>query len=170
MDSFRFCATGCCDIKLVCCPSSKSLSGLRSINNTHPCSPAPKLYLESTRLIKLNKPGFSVNIILLIFLAHTLFPRARPATSRFFRLSYYDAESGQYLQGPDDICLVAFWIVAFTGLRAGTMDYILKPIAQWYGLSKRNTTRFTEQAWLFIYDSIFWSLGMVRISCKLSSL
>ena len=43
------------------------------------------------------------------------------------------------------------------------MDYILKPYAQWKGLNKRKTTRFAEQAWILIYDSFFWSVGMVRI-------
>ena len=107
--------------------------------------------------------GLSVNLILLLFLTHTLFPRARTATSRFFRLSYYDPEANVYNRGPDDLYFVAFAIVIFTALRAATMDYILKPYAQWKGLNKRKTTRFSEQAWILIYDSFFWSVGMVRI-------
>lgn len=48
------------------------------------------------------------------------------------------------------------------------MDYVLVPIARCMGLGKRKATiRFAEQAWLLIYYSVFWTLGMVcyRIDC-----
>ena len=42
------------------------------------------------------------------------------------------------------------------------MEYILAPIGKWRGISKRkDLTRFSEQAWLLVYYSIFWSLGLV---------
>lgn len=42
------------------------------------------------------------------------------------------------------------------------MDYVLVPIARCMGLGKRKATiRFAEQAWLLIYYSVFWTLGMV---------
>lgn len=107
--------------------------------------------------------GLSINLMLLLALTHGLFPRARPLTRKFFELSYYDASIGKYRQGMDDAWFVVFWIVAFTGLRAGVMDYILKPLARAGGIRKdRVRLRFAEQAWLVIYDSISWSLGMVR--------
>ena len=60
--------------------------------------------------------------------------------------------------------MVVYSIVALTGLRAFTLDYILVPLAQFAGVSKRKEKlRFAEQAWVLIYDSIFWSLGMVRL-------
>ncbi len=50
----------------------------------------------------------------------------------------------------------------FTGLRAAVMDYILVPIAQMAGiLKKKEIVRFAEQAWIFVYYTAFWSLGMV---------
>lgn len=57
--------------------------------------------------------------------------------------------------------LVAFWTVAFTGLRAGIMEYLLKPLARAGGITKsRSRVRFAEQAWLLMYCSISWTLGM----------
>ena len=58
--------------------------------------------------------------------------------------------------------LVSFWIIVFTGLRVTIMDYLLVPLAQRAGISKRKEKiRFAEQAWILIYPSLFWSLGMV---------
>lgn len=91
------------------------------------------------------------------------FPRARHHTRKFFALSYYNPETANYALGYDDLFFVGFWIVVITGLRAAVMDYLLAPLAQVIGLSKKKEkTRFAEQAWVLIYDSIFWSLGMVR--------
>lgn len=81
----------------------------------------------------------------------------------FFELSYHNASTGQYTQGTDDFYFVAYWIVVFTGLRAGIMTYVLDPIAQVAGIEKpKAKVRFAEQAWLFLYYFIFWTLGMVR--------
>lgn len=107
--------------------------------------------------------GLSINLVLLLALTHLCFPRARRRTQKFFTLSYHDPSTGQYTQGWDDLSLVSFWIVIFTGLRAGVMDYVLKPCARWGGVDKpKARVRFAEQAWLFLYYSIFWTLGMVR--------
>jgi acyl-CoA-dependent ceramide synthase len=58
--------------------------------------------------------------------------------------------------------MVFYWIVVFTGLRAAVMDYILMPIAKKGGVKKeRDQTRFAEQAWLLVYYSVFWTLGVV---------
>jgi acyl-CoA-dependent ceramide synthase len=65
--------------------------------------------------------------------------------------------------------MVSYWIVVFTGLRAAIMDYILMPMALRGGVkTERDRTRFAEQAWLLIYYSVFWSIGMV--SCTPYSL
>ena len=50
----------------------------------------------------------------------------------------------------------------FTGLRAAVMDFILVPAAHMAGIQKKKEKdRFAEQAWILVYDTAFWSLGMV---------
>ncbi|ORY17237.1 TLC domain-domain-containing protein [Clohesyomyces aquaticus] len=105
--------------------------------------------------------GISLNLLLLLFLTHICFPRARRRTSKFFHLSYYNAETNKYGCGTDDFAFVVLWVVIFTALRASVMDYILDPLARLGGVkSRKGLVRFKEQAWLIIYDSTFWSLGM----------
>ncbi|KAI9804400.1 MAG: hypothetical protein M1825_001299 [Sarcosagium campestre] len=105
--------------------------------------------------------GLATNLIILLSLTHICFPRARPHTRKFFELSYYRAATGKYTIGLDDTYFVAFWIIAFTGLRAGMMDFVLIPFAQWGNVEKRKgRIRFAEQAWLFVYYAIFLPLGM----------
>lgn len=99
---------------------------------------------------------------MLLTLTHMCFPRARRHTRKFFELSYYNTESGEYCAGWNDAWMVSFWIVVFTGLRAAVMDYILMPFAKEGGVrTERDQTRFAEQAWLLIYYVFFWPLGMV---------
>ena len=89
-------------------------------------------------------------------------PRARAHTSKYFTLSYYDAQSGQYGLGWDDGYLILFCVLLFTGLRAASMEYLLAPFAKARGIEKRKEiTRFSEQAWLLMYYSVFWTLGAV---------
>jgi very-long-chain ceramide synthase len=98
----------------------------------------------------------------LLFLAHVCIPKARIHTRTFFALSYYNPASGKYAAGLSDVNLIIFCIVLFTGLRAGIMEFILAPLGKWCGLRKRKElTRFSEQAWLLTYYSVFWTLGMV---------
>lgn len=99
---------------------------------------------------------------MLLALTHLSFPRARRHTRKFFQLSYYNSSSGRYTIGWDDLPLVFYWIVVFTGLRAAVLDYILEPLAGMAGIDKKkDKVRFAEQAWIITYDSAFWSLGMV---------
>lgn len=108
--------------------------------------------------------GLSVNLLVLLALTHICFPRARRHTRKFFELSYYNSESGEYTAGWDDIWMVLYWIVVFTGLRAAMMDYVLTPLARRGGISnKKDLTRFAEQAWLLVYCVVIYSLGMVRL-------
>jgi hypothetical protein len=89
-------------------------------------------------------------------------PQVRPFTNKFFRLSYYNHGTGKYSAGYDDFYFIAFCILLFTGLRAGSMQYILAPLARHWGVSKRKeVTRFSEQGWMLLYYSVFWPLGMV---------
>jgi very-long-chain ceramide synthase len=99
---------------------------------------------------------------MLLALTHMCFPRARRHTRKFFELSYYNADTGEYRAGWNDAFMVIYWIVIFTGLRAAFLDYILMPLAKKGGVkTERDCTRFAEQAWLLVYYSVFWTLGMV---------
>ncbi|KAH6644213.1 TLC domain-containing protein [Boeremia exigua] len=105
--------------------------------------------------------GISVNLLSLLFLTHIFFPRARDRTTKFFHMSYYNPETGMYTCGIDDLPYVVFWTVVFTGLRVAVMDYILDPLARLAGMkTKKSLDRFKEQAWLIVYYTISWSLGM----------
>ena len=43
------------------------------------------------------------------------------------------------------------------------MNYILEPLAHLANIhKKKDKVRFAEQAWVFIYDTAFWCLGMVN--------
>lgn len=107
-------------------------------------------------------PGLSFNLLALLFLAHAFIPKARDHTHKFYQLSYFNPKTGNYSVGADDGYMLAFFIVLFTGLRAGCMEYMLAPIGRAYGITKRkDLTRFTEQGWLFVYYSVFWTLGAV---------
>ncbi|KAI9711571.1 MAG: sphingosine N-acyltransferase lag1 [Bogoriella megaspora] len=105
--------------------------------------------------------GISVNLMILLALTHICFPKARQRTRKFFELSYRDPSTGTYIQGWDDLCLVFFWVIALTGLRAASLDYILTPLAQMGGIQKKKArVRFAEQAWLLCYYTPMWTLGM----------
>lgn len=88
-------------------------------------------------------------------------PKARPYISKFFTLSHYNPNTGNYAVGHRDYCFMSFWIVLLTGLRAGFMKYVLAPLAKRWGVSKKDATRFAEQGWMLVYYNIFWPLGMV---------
>lgn len=108
--------------------------------------------------------GVSFNLIAILCFVHLYIPTARQHTSKFFWLSHYNPSTGQYGAGEGDCYFLAFCIVFFTGLRAGFMSYVLAPLAKQLGISKKkDVTRFSEQAWLVCYYSIFWTLGMVRL-------
>lgn len=96
-------------------------------------------------------------------MTHACFPRARRHTRKFFLLSYYNQDSGRYALGWDDANMVVYWIILFTGLRAAVLDYVLVPLAQLAGIDKKKgRARFAEQAWILIYDTVFWCMGMVQ--------
>ncbi|EEU40431.1 uncharacterized protein NECHADRAFT_32956 [Fusarium vanettenii 77-13-4] len=112
-----------------------------------------------------NQIGLSFNLLALIFLAQTFIPKAREHTYKFFNLSYYNPKSGQYRIGFDDAYFIAFCIILFTGLRAGIMEHVLAPIGRFQGITNRKSlTRFSEQAWLMVYYTVFWPWG-VYIYC-----
>lgn len=107
-------------------------------------------------------PGFSFNLLALLFCAHYILPRSQAYTSKFFTLQYYNERSQKYGLGFDDTYYVFLVVVLFTGLRAAAMEYFLAPFAKYLGLEKKKeVTRFSEQAWLVIYCVVFWALGVV---------
>lgn len=102
-----------------------------------------------------------MNLISILFFLHTFFPSARHHTQKFFRISYYNPATGMFALGWDDIFFVFYWLVVFSGLRCAVMDYVLGPLASILGIKKRKPkVRFTEQAWLLLYYSISWCVGM----------
>ncbi|KAG9244027.1 TLC domain-containing protein [Calycina marina] len=108
-----------------------------------------------------HQTGLSINLLMLLALTHLCFPRARRHTRKFFELSYYNAATGEYCSGWNDAFMVFFCITVITGLRATVMDYVLTPFAKKYGVkTTRDQTRFSEQAWLLVYLSFVWPLGM----------
>ncbi|KAL2754051.1 hypothetical protein ACRALDRAFT_2108764 [Sodiomyces alcalophilus JCM 7366] len=108
-----------------------------------------------------NQIGLSFNLLALLFLAHYFIPKAQPHTTKFFTLSYYDAATGKYGKGIDDAYNIPFFIVLFTGIRAAVMEYILAPFGKSMGVRKtKQLTRFSEQSWLLVYYSVFWSMGV----------
>ncbi|KAI4113307.1 MAG: hypothetical protein LQ345_005686 [Seirophora villosa] len=116
------------------------------------------------QLIVEHQIGLAVNLLTLLAMTHACFPRARHHTRKFYRLSYYNPSSGKYALGWDDSFLVIYWIIVFTGLRAGFMDHILTPLAQMLGLEKKKEkTRFAEQTWVLTYYIFFWPLGMYLV-------
>lgn len=107
--------------------------------------------------------GVACNLLLSLFFLHACSPQWRPSTSKFFTLSYYNPATGKYALGHDDLYIVGFCVVLFSGIRAGSMEYVLAPLARHCGLTnKKRITRFSEQGWMFMYNSVFWTLGMVR--------
>ncbi|TQS33856.1 hypothetical protein Golomagni_05785 [Golovinomyces magnicellulatus] len=107
-----------------------------------------------------NQIGLSFNLLSLLVLAHAFIPKAREHTRKYFQFSYLNSKTGEYAIGSDDVYMIAFCIVLFTLLRASCMEYVLAPLGKSRGITKRkDLTRFSEQAWLFIYYSVFWPLG-----------
>ena len=101
-------------------------------------------------------------------MTHLVFPRAQRHTRKFFKLSYYNEETGEYRAGWDDALMVLYWIVIFTGLRAAFIDCVLILLAKTGGIKTvRDQLRFAEQAWLLVYYSVFWTLGVVGLGGRL---
>lgn len=93
---------------------------------------------------------------------HALFPHLRPWIQKFYAISYYNAETGLYSKGLDDLYLVFFWIVLFTFLRSTVLDHVFVPVARMVGITTRKgVDRFSEQAWLVVYYGAFWGVGLV---------
>ncbi|KAH7410143.1 TLC domain-containing protein [Phaeosphaeria sp. MPI-PUGE-AT-0046c] len=105
--------------------------------------------------------GITMNLIALLVLTHVFFPRARSRTTKFLQMSYYNPVTTKYGCGTDDLPFVLSWTVIFTGMRVVVMEYLLDPLARLGGIkSRKGLNRFKEQAWLIVYYTASWSLGM----------
>ncbi|KAL5120824.1 Sphingosine N-acyltransferase lag1 [Pleosporales sp. CAS-2024a] len=112
-------------------------------------------------LVEHHQLGISINLLALLSLAHIFFPRARSRTTKFLHMSYYNPETNMYGCGTQDLPFVLLWCVLFTAARVLVMDYVLDPLARLGGMTTRKgLNRFKEQAWLIIYYTTSWSLGM----------
>ncbi|KAJ8123785.1 hypothetical protein ONZ43_g342 [Nemania bipapillata] len=108
-----------------------------------------------------NQIGASFSLVFALLLSHASFPQLRPVTSKFFTLSGYNPATGKYAIGHADVYFVGFCVILFMGIRAGSMKYLLAPLARACGLSnKKRIARFSEQGWMFMYNAVFWTLGM----------
>ncbi|KAI5479357.1 hypothetical protein MNV49_003691 [Pseudohyphozyma bogoriensis] len=66
-----------------------------------------------------------------------------------------------YTKGFLDIAFLAFYIVVFSFIRQGIMEYLLRPLARWSGLkSEAKQTRFMEQAYAVVYNVLTGALGL----------
>jgi very-long-chain ceramide synthase len=104
-------------------------------------------------------------LILGVFSLDTLYPPSRTYTRRFLNLSYPTQAHNIYKQGPDDLYFVFAWVVNFTALRAVSIEWILQPLAESFGVAQKNRLRIAEQGWMVMYYVIIWGLGMVCYSC-----
>ncbi|KAH8807358.1 TLC domain-containing protein [Xylogone sp. PMI_703] len=113
-----------------------------------------------------NQISIPFNLIATVIILHLLLPSARPYTTKFFTLSYYNPNIGKYAAGHDDFYFITFCIVLFTGIRASLMKYVLASLAKLRGISKeKGVTRFCEQGWILSYYTVLWPLGLY-IYCK----
>ncbi|RFU76650.1 longevity assurance s lag1 lac1 [Trichoderma arundinaceum] len=113
------------------------------------------------QLVVDNQVGIVFNLVALLFLSHLIIPKSRVYTRPFFQLSHYNPATGKYAIGRDDFYYVTFYLVLFTGLRDGLMNYVLSPLARRCGISKeQDVARFAEQTWMILYYCLFWPLGV----------
>ncbi|KAI8367502.1 TLC domain-containing protein [Radiomyces spectabilis] len=115
---------------------------------------ASKTFAEHLLKSELEITGaISFIVVLAYFLG---FPLARKCLLVSYR---YGADA--YAKGLDDLYFVAFWVVAFTFLRAAIMKYMFHPAARLLGINPfAKRQRLAEQGFIFTYYAIFWLLGM----------
>lgn len=120
--------------------------------------------LDAVTHSKLTFAEVALALILGVVSLDTLFAPSRTYTRKFFHLSYPTQTPGTYKQGPDDLYYILAWVVTFTALRAISIEWILQPLAECFGVVQKNRQRIAEQGWLVMYCGTFWGLGMVCCS------
>ncbi|GJN87030.1 sphingosine N-acyltransferase lag1 [Purpureocillium lilacinum] len=107
-----------------------------------------------------NQARITFSLLTLLTLSHTFLSWVRPYTSQLVSLSGYNPRTGKYAISSGDLCLVAFLAMLLTGLRAGAIDGVLRPLGRRWGISKqRASIRFAEQAWLVIFSVVSGPIG-----------
>ncbi|GKT94758.1 longevity-assurance protein [Colletotrichum tofieldiae] len=110
--------------------------------------------------------GLAFFLIAPLLVAHLCIPAARPHTSKFLKLSYYNPATGKYGAGHDDLCFVTSCVLLCISIRAALMRHVLAPVGRHWGISKKkDVTRFSEQGWMLAYYSVLWPVGMY-LYCK----
>lgn len=104
-------------------------------------------------------------LILGVFSLDTFYPPSQTYTRKFLNLSYPTQTYDTYRQGSDDLYFVFAWVVNFTALRAISIEWILQPLAESFGIAQKYRLRIAEQGWQVMYYGTFWGLGMVCYSC-----
>ncbi|KAG0298342.1 sphingosine N-acyltransferase lag1 [Dissophora globulifera] len=71
--------------------------------------------------------------------------------------------SARYVKGPNDLAFVAFWIIAFTYIRALFMKSLFTPLGKSLGIRGAKLERFEEQMYIMVYYAISWTSGMILL-------
>ncbi|ORY94640.1 TLC domain-domain-containing protein [Syncephalastrum racemosum] len=124
---------------------------------TTPRQPPPKTFSERVLDSELEITGI---LSLICFAAYYA---GSPVARKALFLSY-QAGPDAYNKGWDDVYFVAFWVVAFTFLRAVIMKFFYHPLGLLTGIkpfSKRQ--RFAEQGFMFTIYTVSWITGMYII-------
>lgn len=69
--------------------------------------------------------------------------------------------TARYYKGSKDLAIVAFWIIAFTYIRAFFMKSVFTPLGKQLGIRGSKLERFEEQMYILVYYVISWTCGMV---------
>ncbi|KAF9397513.1 sphingosine N-acyltransferase lag1, partial [Podila epigama] len=120
----------------------------------------PSLLLFASRISDL-----SFKIVCIILLG-SLFGNSycRKMTNLSYRVPDEDTEehwwTAKHSKGTDDLGIVAFWIIAFTYIRATIMKGYLNPLGKRLGIRGSKLERFEEQGYIVFYYVISWASGM----------
>ncbi|KAI1321197.1 sphingosine N-acyltransferase lag1 [Mortierella claussenii] len=69
--------------------------------------------------------------------------------------------NARYTKGPQDLAFVAFWIIAFTYIRALLMKSYFTPMGKRLGIRGSKLERFEEQMYILVYNTTSWTAGML---------
>lgn len=95
-------------------------------------------------------------------------------SSAFLSISYplplraEDASIQRYGKGPKDLCFLVFYILVFSLIRQGAIQYFITPLARLGGISNKKLDRFNEQGYALLYWSASSIVGLVRSALKLA--
>ncbi|BFZ57700.1 sphingosine N-acyltransferase lag1 [Savitreella phatthalungensis] len=101
-------------------------------------------------------------VILAALFLYGLQPTQENPVSRFLFVSYPIRGSTPQVYGKGywDLAFVGFYVVVFTFTREFCMQFILAPVARFYGLRKGKVQRFMEQGYTIMYFSCSASFGI----------